>query len=55
MDILLGLVLGVVILAGVAFFALRASDKPMRTRDSRYDYEAPFIGGDHGGPGANSG
>ena len=55
MDIVLGLALGVLVLAGVAYFALRAGEKPLRKRDSTHDYVAPYWTGDSGGPGSAGG
>jgi hypothetical protein len=40
LEILLGLLLGLATLAGVAFFALRAGDKPMRRNENLYQYDA---------------
>ncbi|MGO9742192.1 MAG: hypothetical protein ACLPN5_11895 [Roseiarcus sp.] len=46
-EIAAGLVIGVVLLAGVVWLSLRAGESP-RTRDSSHDYEAPYV--DPNGP-----
>jgi hypothetical protein len=40
LEILIGIVVGLLILVGVVFFARRARETPMRRRDISHDYDA---------------